>query len=142
MCFQSCSKLSTISIPSTVTKIGNQAFGGCSKLLTLPFENTAGWSYADDTNGTNATAVSLSLIDVETNATIVRGTYNKKYFTRDEYAAFNMSSDKLTINGLSDIGKTQTHLVAPSTATTIASNAFKDVTSFENFTVAFDKIIC
>ena len=40
-----CSNVSSVTLPSTVKKIGNYAFYGCSSLTSVTFENPNGWQY-------------------------------------------------------------------------------------------------
>ena len=55
-CFNGCSSLERIVLPSSVTTIGNSVFSGCSKLTTI---------YVDSKNATAITDLGLGFTKVD-----------------------------------------------------------------------------
>ncbi len=72
--FSGCSRLESITIPSSVTIIGMYAFSGCSGLSTVIFENTSGWA----AGSTSISATSLE--NTTTAATYLKSTYGDRYW--------------------------------------------------------------
>ena len=75
--FADCQNLTYISIPSSVTSIGNEAFRGCTSLTSVTFEITSGW-----TSG-NVTMLATDLADPATAATHLKATYSLYTWTRN-----------------------------------------------------------
>jgi hypothetical protein len=68
--FSSCSSLMSVSIPNFVTTIGNYAFSSCNNLTSVIFDDTEStWDCYQGTIG------KMSATDTEGNATMLKSTY-------------------------------------------------------------------
>ena len=65
--FFCCRSLTSITIPDSVTSIGKYAFCGCSNLASVTFANTSGWYRTTDSTATSGT--SMDVTNASTNAT-------------------------------------------------------------------------
>ena len=82
--FNSVGELQSIVIPSCVTKISYSAFGGCSKLTSVTFEDTTGWFYSSNPNATSGTDLSSNdLANASTAATYLSNTYKNYYWIKN-----------------------------------------------------------
>ena len=78
--FKGCTDLTSITIPSGVTSIGDSAFDGCTGLKEVTFENTDDWWVSTSSAATSGTSVDVS--DPNNNATLLNGTYRYYYWKR------------------------------------------------------------
>lgn len=72
--FDGCTALTTITIPANVTKIYNNAFVGCTALTSIVFENPNGW--------VDASGNAINLSDPSANVAKLQQTSNLGYLTR------------------------------------------------------------
>ena len=80
--FNGCKGLTRITIPENVTSIGQSAFSSCSNLTRVVFKTISGW-YIGQWSGTKNTALSSSdLANTSTAATYLKSTYSSKYWSR------------------------------------------------------------
>ena len=80
--FEDCPSLTSITIPASVTSIGEWAFYGCERLTSVIFENTTGWKVLQGSDMSNAEDVITD--DVTQNATQLKYTYTYYYWMRYE----------------------------------------------------------
>ena len=76
--FAYCKDLTSITIPDSVTSIGNGAFYGCTALMNVTFYDPNGW-YVTTTQGA-ASGTDIDLSDVSANATYLTDTYDGYYW--------------------------------------------------------------
>ena len=114
--FTSCSALSSITIPSSVTSIAYHAFTSCSALSSITVE--AGNPTYDSRNNCNA------IIEKETNVLLVacKGTVIPNSVTRIGYYAFENCS-------------ALTSITIPSSVTSIEKNAFSGCSALSSISV-------
>ena len=79
--FQSCSKLTSIEIPSSVTSIGSYAFYNCDALKTVTFKDAGSVWVLDDTSNTEIT---ISEHTVQELATYLKSTYRYCIWTKKQ----------------------------------------------------------
>lgn len=82
--FSESNILESITIPSSVTSIGSDAFSGCDSLTSVNFVNTGGWWYdysSTATSGTNISSVDLA--NPSTALTYLIDTYAVYYWKRN-----------------------------------------------------------
>ncbi len=79
--FYGCSGLTSVTIPDSVTSIGNFAFSGCGGLTNVTFENSNGWLRVTSPTSTNGTSIS-NLSNSSTAATYLKSTYQNYYWKR------------------------------------------------------------
>ncbi|MGM9609987.1 MAG: leucine-rich repeat protein, partial [Eubacteriales bacterium] len=65
--------LFSITIPSSVTSIGSNAFDGCKSLVSVTFADTSGWYYTGDGAAYGGTPISVT--SATTNAENLKNTY-------------------------------------------------------------------
>ena len=81
--FFRCYELRGITIPKSVTSIGDNAFLDCDSLLNVTFENPNGWWYSSDSTASSGTSISSSaLADPSTAAIYLKSTYSDYYWKR------------------------------------------------------------
>ena len=73
--FSYCSSVTSITIPASVTTIGNSAFENCSSLTSATFENPNGWTVESDIEGQTSLLAS-DLEDPQTAAEYLTFTYS------------------------------------------------------------------
>lgn len=71
--FESCAVLESVEIAETVTRIGKNAFSGCSKLNSAVFKNTDGWTTIRDLTDIYGSPVEVG--DAASNAKKLVGIY-------------------------------------------------------------------
>ena len=82
--FYYCGSLTSVTIPDGVTSIGDHAFSGCSNLTSVIFEETAGWYRASSSTATSGSSLSSSdLADPATAAEWLTSTYQNYYWKRN-----------------------------------------------------------
>lgn len=152
--FYECTELTSVTIPDSVTSIGEWAFYGCTKLtsITIPdsvtsigdyaFRNTA--YYNDDSNWeNNALYIGNHLIKVNTT---VSGVYSIKRGTVNIASSAFGSCSKLTSiiipDSVTSIGASAfsycsglTSAAIPDSVTSIGASAFSNCTSLALFTI-------
>jgi hypothetical protein len=74
--FDNCSNLRSIVIPSSVTSIGKYAFYGCSSLTRVTFDNTNGWWYSASSDAASGASISSS----DLNGSITAAEYLTNYY--------------------------------------------------------------
>lgn len=112
-CFNHFSALTDITIPASVTSIGNAALYGCTSLKNITI----------DTNNTNYSSDSNTLIDNNTNTLIIYAITNEQTEIVIPEGVTTISSEAFT--GATNLQK----VTLPSTLTGIGDNAFDDCTS-------------
>ncbi len=78
--FYNCTSLTSVTIGNSVTSIGSHAFSWCGSLTSVTFKNTSGWyvtTTKDATSGTN-----VDVTNATTNATNLKSTYNYYHWYR------------------------------------------------------------
>lgn len=81
--FQNCSSLTSVMIGNSVTKIGGGAFESCTNLTSVTFENSTGWWVSTDSTATSGTSIAGSeLANDSIAATYLRDTYRSCYWKR------------------------------------------------------------
>ena len=80
--FRGCKGLTSITIPDSVTSIGNYAFYGCTSLTSIIFKDTSTWyRTTSSTNWSNkAGGTSTSVTYSSNNATYFKSTYYNYYW--------------------------------------------------------------
>ncbi len=73
--------LTSITIPNSVTSIGEYAFAYCTGLTSVTFANTSGWYRASSSTATSGT--SMDVTDASTNATNLVSNYYSYYWKRN-----------------------------------------------------------
>ena len=82
-CFLGCVSLTEISIPSSVDIICQSAFNSCTNLKNVTLETTSGWFYADTEKATSGTTLSsLDLANTSTTADYLTKTYSQYFWKR------------------------------------------------------------
>ena len=117
--FQACSNLTSITIPSSVTSIGGAAFRGCSSLtsITIPEGVTSiAWNAFDGCD-------SLTSIEVDPANTT---------YSSEDGVVFN--KDKTTLIQYPK-GNTRTSYIIPSSVTSIGDSAFEDCSGLTSITI-------
>ena len=72
--------LTSVTIPDSVTSIGDEAFRGCTRLTSVTFVNPDGWWYTLSSSATSGTSISR-LGSAGTAAVYLTGTYyNYSYY--------------------------------------------------------------
>ena len=81
--FSGCDRITSITIPDSVTSIGSSVFSWCDSLTSVTFANTSGWWYSSDEDATSGTSISSSyLASPSTAATYLKSTYYYYYWKR------------------------------------------------------------
>lgn len=81
--FYNCSSLTSITIPDSVTSIGQNAFYGSTNLASVTFEDTANWYVSSSSSSYQGTALtSECLANEESAATCLKTTYVSYYWTK------------------------------------------------------------
>lgn len=75
--FSGCTGLTSITIPNSVTSIGSGAFYGCSNLTSVTFTTTSGWYFTS--SGTATSGTSISVTNTATNAKRLTDTHPNYY---------------------------------------------------------------
>ncbi|MCH5172120.1 MAG: leucine-rich repeat domain-containing protein, partial [Erysipelotrichales bacterium] len=134
--FSSCSSLTSIVIPSSVTSIGNYAFSGCTKLKTVTFES-----------GSKLEAIGIYVFN--DCGSLQYNEYGNCYYlgnNENPYLALVKAKDKditeVTISNNTkfimsnafEIYKSLTSIIIPSSVTSIGSLAFCDCTNLQTVT--------
>ncbi|MBQ3493845.1 MAG: leucine-rich repeat protein, partial [Clostridia bacterium] len=81
--FYYCIGLTSISIPSSVTSVGFDAFSDCYNLTTAKFNNPTGWFVADSADATSGTPVTVTSEFTEENANVLKGINGLYLLRRD-----------------------------------------------------------
>ena len=76
--FSSCSSLTSVTIGDSVTSIGRRAFYDCDSLTSVTFKDMNNWYYTSNSNYTGGTAVNVT--DKAQNATYLKNTYCYRYW--------------------------------------------------------------
>ena len=71
-----------MTIPDSVTSIGDYAFRGCRSLTSVTFADTNNWYYTNNSDYTDGIAIDVT--DTATNATNLKSTYDDKYWYKAE----------------------------------------------------------
>ena len=81
--FYNCDSLTSVTIGNSVTSIGDDAFYDCDSLTSVEFKDTEGWWYASNSTATSGTSISSTeLADKATAAKYLTDTYDDYYWKR------------------------------------------------------------
>ncbi len=117
--FQSCSRLTRITIPDSVTNIGSYAFEDCSSLTSITIPNSVTSIGSRAFNGCS----SLTSINVDS---------NNSNFSSINGVLFNKNQTSLIRY---PIGKNGASYTIPDSVTSMDSNAFEDCTKLTSITI-------
>ena len=79
-----CSSLESVTIPDSVTSIGESAFNGCRSLTSVTFADTSTWYYTSSSDYSDYTGrTEIDVTDTVTNATNLKDTYYDKYWYKE-----------------------------------------------------------
>ena len=144
--FHYCYNIKSITIPHTVTSIGNSAFSGCNSVKNVHYTGTIkDWcriSFADETSNPMNAGANLYINNEIVTDLVLPGTITDV----NEYAFYGCSSlVSLTIgNGVTSIGHNAFYkcanlksVVIPDSVTSIGSSAFERCNSLESITLPF-----
>ena len=83
--FDGCTGITSVSFPASLTKIGRWAFSGCDNLTSATFADAAGWAVCDDNGYENGVSYiqQSDLANPATAAKYLRDTYRKKYWKKN-----------------------------------------------------------
>ena len=116
--FYNCNKLTSVTIPNSVTNIGNYAFSGCSSLTTVTIPN----SVTSIGSKTFSGCSKLTEINVES------GNAN---YSSENGILFNKGKTNLICY---PVGKTETNYTIPNSVSTISTNAFLNCSNLTSVT--------
>ena len=81
--FYECYSLTSMTIPDSVTSIGKHAFGDCDNLPSVVFENPNSWAVSEDSNFVGSISIaSADLSNPATASEYLKSTYYSYYWKR------------------------------------------------------------
>lgn len=125
--FFSASRLESVKLPSTVVKVGTNAFNSCSKMSTLTWDGIN-----DNLNIANTAFAGTGLVQ---NGILYIGTQLVFAETNISSASIKNTTTKINANAFKDCNKITT-ITIPSTVTSIGDNAFANCTSLNEVVFA------
>ncbi|MDP4177844.1 MAG: leucine-rich repeat protein [Bacillota bacterium] len=140
--FYGCSSLTSITIPNSVTEIGYEAFYGCSTLTSITIPNSV--TTIDDSSFYGCTKLSqINVNDDNPNYSNVDGVlYNKLKTTLINYPVGKANSNFIIPNSITSIGNdafygcsSLTSITIPNSVTCICGDAFYGCTSLTSITI-------
>ena len=150
--FYECSSLTSITIPNSVTSIGNNAFEGCSSLTSITIPNSVtsiGVSTFEGCSGLTSITIPNSVTYIGTRAfdgcsSLTSITIPNSVTYINDYVFYGCSSlTSITIpNSVTSIGKDAFHncssltsITIPNSVTSIGKDAFRNCSSLTEVTI-------